>query len=46
MLAVAVLVVCPAAARLVGLRDQVGVHDLLAERQQQLLHVDGAVVDA
>lgn len=43
-LAVAVAVV-RAAAQLVGLRIHHGVHDLLGESAQQLLYVDGAVVE-
>lgn len=44
-LAVAVAAVHPAAAQLVGLRVHHGVHDLLGEAPEQLLHVDGAVVE-
>lgn len=44
-LAVAVAAVRPAAAQLVGLSAHHGVHDLLGEPAQQLLHVDGAVVE-
>lgn len=44
-LAVAVAAVRPAAAELVGLGAHHGVHDLLGEPAQQLLHVDGAVVE-
>ena len=43
--AVAVPAVGPAAAQLVGLRVHHGVHDLLGEAPEQLLHVDGAVVE-
>lgn len=45
VLAVSVSAVGPAAARLVGLRVHHGVHDLLGEAPEQLLHVDGAVVE-
>lgn len=45
-LAVAVSAVRPAAAQLVGLGVHHGVHDLLGEAPEQLLHVDGAVVGA
>ena len=44
-LAVAVSAVRPAAAQLVGLGVHHGVHDLLGEAPEQLLHVDGAVVE-
>ena len=44
-LAVAVPAVRPAAAQLVGLGVHHGVHDLLGESAEQLLHVDGAVVE-
>lgn len=44
-LAVAVSAVRPAAAQLVGLGVHHGVHDLLSEPAEQLLHVDGAVVE-
>lgn len=42
---VAVAAVCPAAAQLVGLRVHHGVHGLLDEAPEQLLHFDGAVVE-
>lgn len=42
---VAVAAVRPAAAQLVGLGVHHGVHDLLGEAPEQLLHVDGAVVE-
>ena len=35
----------PAAAQLVGLGDQHGVHDLFGEPAEQLLHLDSAVVE-
>lgn len=44
-LAVAVSAVRPAPAQLVGLGVHHGVHDLLGEAPEQLLHVDGAVVE-
>lgn len=44
-LAVAVSAVRPAAAQLVGLGVHHCVHDLLGETPEQLLHVDGAVVE-
>lgn len=44
-LAVAVSAVPPATAELVGLGVHHGVHDLLGETPEQLLHVDGAVVE-
>ena len=45
VLPVAVSAVRPAAAELVGLGVNHGVHDLLGESAKQLLHVDGAVVE-
>lgn len=44
-LPVAVAAVRPAAARLIGLGVRHGVHDLLGESAEQLLHVDGAVIE-
>ena len=45
-LAVAVAAVRPAPAQLASLRVHRCVHDLLGEAPEQLLHVDGAVVEA
>lgn len=45
-LPVAVSVVRPATAQLVGFGVHHGVHDLFGESAKQLLHVDGAVVEA
>lgn len=45
VLAVAVAAVRPAAAQLVGLGVHHGVHDLLGEPAQQLLHIDGPAVE-
>lgn len=42
---VAVAAVRPAAAQLVGLGVHYRIHDLLGEAPEQLLHVDGAVVE-
>ena len=42
---VAVAAVRPAAAQLVGLGVHHRIHDLLGEAPEQLLHVDGAVVE-
>ena len=44
-LAVAVSAVRPATAQLVGFGVHHGVHDPLGESAEQLLHVDGAVVE-
>ena len=44
-LAVAVSAVRPAPAQLVGLGVHHGVHDLLGEAPEQVLRVDGAVVE-
>lgn len=44
-LPVAVAAVRPAAAQLVGLGVHYRIHDLLGEAPEQLLHVDGAVVE-
>lgn len=44
-LAVAVSAVRPASAQLVGLGVHRCIHDLLGEAPEQLLHVDGAVVE-
>lgn len=42
---VAVAAVRPTAAQLVGLGVRHGVDDLLGEAPEQLLHIDGAVVE-
>lgn len=44
-LAVAVAIVRSDAAHSVGLCVQHGVHDLIGEPAQQLLHIDGAVFE-
>lgn len=44
-LALAVSAVRPAAAQLVGLGVHHGVRDLLGEAPEQVLHVDGAIVE-
>lgn len=44
-LTVAVAAVRPASARLVGLGDQLIVHDFLGDTPEQVTHVDGAAVE-